>query len=109
MSELTRILLAEDDPHDVELSLVALGEYKLANEVDVVRDGQEALDYLYRRGQFETRSRGDTAVVLLDLKMPKVDGLEVLRTIRGDALLKMTPVVMKFVIHISKQAVLQKT
>jgi CheY-like chemotaxis protein len=94
MRELRRILLAEDDPRDVELTLMALGEHKLANEVDVVRDGQETLDYLYRREQFKDRAAGNPAVVLLDLKMPKVDGLEVLRVIRGDEQLKMIPVVM---------------
>jgi CheY-like chemotaxis protein len=94
MSELKRILLAEDDPRDVELTLVALGEYNLANDVDVVRDGQEALDYLYHRGAFETRGGNNPAAILLDLKMPKVDGLEVLRNIRGEETLKRVPVVM---------------
>jgi CheY-like chemotaxis protein len=94
MSNLKRILLAEDDPRDVELTLVALEEYKLANDVDVVRDGQETLDYLYHRGAFQTRGGNNPAVILLDLKMPKVDGLEVLRSIRGDDTLKMVPVVM---------------
>jgi CheY-like chemotaxis protein len=94
MSEFKRILLAEDDPRDVELTLVALGEYKLANEVDVVHDGQEALDYLRRDGSFQMRGGNNPAVLLLDLKMPKVDGLEVLRTIRNDAALRMIPVVM---------------
>jgi len=94
MRELKRILLAEDDPRDVELTLLALAEHKFANEVDVVRDGQETLDYLYRREQFRERPGNNPAVVLLDLKMPKVDGLEVLRVIRGDEQLKMIPVVM---------------
>jgi CheY-like chemotaxis protein len=94
MSDLKRILLAEDDSRDVELTLLALGEYKLANEVDVVRDGQEALDYVRRQGQFQLRGGRNPAVVLLDLKMPKLDGLEVLRAIRSDDTLRMMPVVM---------------
>jgi CheY-like chemotaxis protein len=94
MSELKKILLAEDDPRDVELTLVALGEYNLANDVDVVRDGQEALDYLYHRGAFQTRGGNNPAAILLDLKMPRVDGLEVLRNMRGEDTLKRVPVVM---------------
>jgi CheY-like chemotaxis protein len=94
MPELKRILLAEDNPKDVELTLAALEEHRLANEVIVVRDGAEALDYLYRRGSFAMRAAGHPAVVLLDLKMPKVDGLEVLRTIKADDTLKTMPVVM---------------
>lgn len=94
MSTFKKILLAEDDPRDVELTLMALEESKLANEVDVVRDGQEALDYLFRRGAFETRTSNNPALILLDLKMPKVDGLEVLRTVRADETVKMTPIVM---------------
>jgi len=88
------ILLAEDNPHDVELILAAMAEHNLANEVVIGRDGVEALDYLYRRGSFSARRQGNPAVVLLDLKMPKVDGLEVLRTIKADASLKPIPVVM---------------
>ena len=72
---LKRILLAEDNPKDVELALEALEENNLANDVVVVRNGAEALDYLYRRGEFSTRPEGNPAVVLLDLKMPKVDGM----------------------------------
>jgi CheY-like chemotaxis protein len=94
MNNLGRLLLVEDDPGDVELTLTALEEYKLANEVMVVRDGQEALDYLYRRGEFSTRSGGNPAVMLLDLKLPKIDGLEVLQTIRSDERLKLIPVVV---------------
>ncbi len=89
-----KILLAEDDPNDVELTLTALGERHLANEVDVVKNGAEALDYLFRRGEFASRTNGDPAVVLLDIKMPKVDGLEVLRQIREDPKLRYLPVVM---------------
>jgi len=94
MAELKRILLAEDNPKDVELTLTALDEHNLANEVVVVNDGAEALDYLYRRGKFAMRADNDPAVVLLDLKMPKVDGLEVLRTIKNDNKLKTIPLVI---------------
>ena len=94
MNELGRILLVEDDPKDIDLTLAALGEYKLANEVIVVRDGAEALDYLHTRGNYRSRARENPAVVLLDLKLPKVDGLEVLREIRSDERLKLIPVVV---------------
>jgi len=94
MNALRRILLVEDSPRDAELALEALEAHHLANEVFHVRDGAEALDYLYRRGQFADRSNGQPAVVLLDLKMPKVDGLEVLRQMKSDPHLKMIPVVV---------------
>ena len=94
MSELARILLVEDDPRDVELTLTALGEYNLANEVVVTRDGEKALDYLYSRGEFSARSHDNPAVMLLDLKLPKIDGLEVLQQIRSDERLKLIPVVV---------------
>lgn len=94
MSELRRILLVEDDPRDVELTLTALAEYNLANEVVVTRDGATALDYLYCRGEFSTRPNDNPAVMLLDLKLPKVDGLEVLQQIRSDERLKLIPVVV---------------
>jgi CheY-like chemotaxis protein len=94
MAELKRILLAEDNPKDVELTLTALEEHHLANEVIVVSDGAEALDYLYRRGKFALRDDTNPAVVLLDLKMPKVDGLEVLRTVKADDRMKKIPVVI---------------
>ena len=94
MSELGRILIVEDDPRDVELTLTALDEYKLANEVVVTRDGKEALDYLYCREQFASRPEESPAVILLDLKLPKVNGLEVLQQIRSDERLKMIPVVV---------------
>lgn len=89
-----RILLVEDDPKDVELTLTALEEYNLANEVVVARDGAEALDYLYCRGNFADRPRDNPAVLLLDLKLPKVDGLEVLQQIKSDDTLRMVPVVV---------------
>jgi|SRR5580692_5871542 CheY-like chemotaxis protein len=94
MNELRSILLAEDNPNDVELTLAAFSEHNLANQVFVVSDGEEALDYLYRRGRFKERVSGNPAVVLLDLKMPKVDGLEVLHAIKQDEKLKNIPVVM---------------
>ena len=88
------ILLADDDPLGVELTLEALADFHLANEIQIVRDGEEALDYLYRRGSFATRAQGNPALILLDLKMPKVDGLEVLRQIRVEQGLRLIPVVM---------------
>jgi CheY-like chemotaxis protein len=94
MNKLGRILMVEDDPKDVELSLTALEEYNLANEVVVTRDGKEALDYLYCREDFNTRSNDNPAVILLDLKLPKIDGLEVLQQIKSDERLKMIPVVV---------------
>ena len=94
MIELRRILLVEDDPRDVDLTLAALAENNLANEVIVARDGQEALDYLRRQGAFKMRAEGHPAIVLLDLKLPKVDGLEVLAQIKGDSHLQSIPVVM---------------
>jgi len=94
VSELKRILLVDDSAHDVELTLAALEQNRLANEVVVARDGEEALDYLYRRGIFKLRSAGHPAVVLLDLKLPKIDGLEVLKQIKSDEELRAVPVVM---------------
>jgi DNA-binding response OmpR family regulator len=94
MNSLKRILLVEDDPKDVELTLTGLGEYNLANEVVVARDGEEALDYLYRRSIHSERPNGNPAVMLLDLKLPKVNGFEVLEQVRADEKLKMIPVVI---------------
>lgn len=94
MIEPKRILVAEDDENDAELILKALERYNIANEVVVVEDGAEALDYLHRRGNYETRAEGNPVLTLLDIKMPKVDGLEVLREIRTDERLKMIPAVI---------------
>jgi CheY-like chemotaxis protein len=94
MNKIGRILMVEDDAKDVELTLTALEEYNLANEVIVTRDGEQALDYLYSRGEYKTRSSGNPAVMLLDLKLPKVDGLEVLKQIKSDGELRMIPVVV---------------
>ena len=105
MSTLGRILIVEDDPNDVELTLTALDEYKLANEVVVTHDGEEALDYLYCRGNFKTRSNDNPAVLLLDLKLPKRDGLEVLRQIKSDEKLKVIPVVVLTSSHEEKDVV----
>jgi CheY-like chemotaxis protein len=91
---LERILLAEDNPEDVELTLSALAEIQLANEVVVAADGAEALDYLRRQGKHALRAAGSPAVVLLDLKMPKMDGLQVLREMKGDPVLRTIPVVI---------------
>jgi CheY-like chemotaxis protein len=105
MSELARILLVEDDPRDVELTLTALGEYNLANEVVITRDGEKALDYLYSRGEFSTRSHDNPAVMLLDLKLPKIDGLEVLQQMKSDERLKLIPVVVLTSSHEEKDMI----
>jgi DNA-binding response OmpR family regulator len=94
MEPLARILLVEDDPKDVELTMTALQDYNLTNEVVVAHDGEEALDYLYRRGKFESRINQNPAVMLLDLKLPKIDGLEVLEKVKSDEKLKVIPVVV---------------
>ncbi|MFQ5752778.1 MAG: response regulator [bacterium] len=94
MNNRKRILLVDDNNNDVELILTVLDDYHLADEVVVVRDGKETLDYLYCRGNFKTRSKGNPVVVLLDLKLPKVNGLEVLRQIKSDDQLKIIPVVI---------------
>jgi CheY-like chemotaxis protein len=91
---LKRILIAEDDPMDVEMTVDALCEHHLANEIQVVRDGAEALDYLFRRDAFATRPPGNPVLLLLDLKMPKVDGTTVLKQIKSDPNLKTLPVVV---------------
>ena len=94
MVKFKRILLAEDNLDDIELTLRVLAEYHLANKVDVVRDGVETLDYLFRRGRFADRPPGNPALLLLDNKMPRVDGLEVVRRVKADERLKTIPVVM---------------
>jgi CheY-like chemotaxis protein len=105
MATLGRILLVEDDPKDVELTLTALEEYNLANEVVVATDGEEALDYLNGRGKFKARSNDNPAVMLLDLKLPKVDGLEVLKQVKSDDKFKMIPVVVLTSSHEEKDMV----
>jgi CheY-like chemotaxis protein len=105
MSILGRILLVEDDPRDVELTLTALQEYNLVNDVFVARDGQEALDYLYCRDQFSGRDGSRPAVMLLDLKLPKINGLEVLQQIRSDQELRLLPVVILTSSHEEKDLV----
>ena len=94
MNTLKRILLVEDNGKDRELALAALGENNLANEVVVARDGVEALDYLYRRGSYSDYPLGNPAVVLLDLKMPRMDGLDVLKHMKSEERFKMIPIVM---------------
>ena len=94
MVEIRTILFAEDNPRDVELTLEALGDHNLANNVIVVKDGVETMEYLRREGKYSQRKTGNPAVLLLDIKMPRMDGIEVLRAIRSDNLLKMLPVVM---------------
>ncbi len=94
MSSVKKILLVEDDPNDVELTISALNENNLGNEVNVARDGEEALDYLFKKGSFASRDTGNPIVILLDIKMPKISGLEVLRIIKNDENLKNIPVVM---------------
>jgi two-component system, response regulator len=89
------LLLVEDDPNDVELTLIALRKHKLANKIHVVRDGEEALDFLFARGAYAQRgSNGPPKVILLDLKLPKVSGLEVLKAIKDDPRTRAVPVVV---------------
>ena len=94
MQALKHILLVEDDPKDIELTLTALGECNLANDVVTVRDGVEALDYLYRRGEFALRAEGNAVVILLDLKMPRLDGVQVVRQLKADEQMRFVPIVV---------------
>ena len=94
MSQLRPILLVEDNPKDIELTLEALEESRIANQIIVVRDGAAALDFLYRRGAFEHRDAPDPVVVVMDIKMPKVSGLDVLAKVRADEGLRHVPIVM---------------
>ncbi len=94
MKELKTILLAEDNPQDVELTLEALRDFHLANQVVVVNDGVEVIEYLNYEGRFQNRKKGNPVVILLDIKMPRMRGIEVLEAIRSNALLKVLPVVM---------------
>ncbi len=94
MTRLRTILLAEDSPHDAEMAIDALRDANLANPIVHVEDGVEALDYLLRRGRFENREEGDPAVLLLDIKMPRLDGLEVLTELRKDSQFDRLPVVI---------------
>jgi CheY-like chemotaxis protein len=94
MKRLKRLLLVEDDPRDIELTLIALGEYNLANEIVIARDGVEALDYLYRRGIFVQRPAGNPVVIMLDLKLPKLDGVQVLRQLKADKKMHLVPIVI---------------
>lgn len=94
METLKRILLVEDDPRDIELTLNALSEYNLANEIEVAHDGVEALDYLYQRDAFISRPAGNPVVILLDLKMPKLDGIKVLKKLKSDQYMRSIPVVI---------------
>lgn len=94
MADLRPILLVEDNPKDLELTLAALEKCQLANEIITLRDGEEALSYLYRRAQYSDRVEGNPAVVLLDLKLPKIDGLEVLEQVKQDSSFRHVPIVM---------------
>ncbi|CCF21456.1 Response regulator rcp1 [Pseudorhizobium banfieldiae] len=94
MPELRPILLVEDSPRDLELTLAALEKCQLANEIVIARDGAEAIDYLFGTGTYEGRPEGDPTVVLLDLKLPKVDGLEVLERVKRNERLRHIPIVM---------------
>jgi CheY-like chemotaxis protein len=94
IAELKRILLAEDNANDVELTVTALRENHVINEVVVVRDGAQALDYLYKRNTYADRPGQNPALVLLDLKMPKVDGIEVLKQVKSDPVMRSIPIVV---------------
>lgn len=93
-TQVKKILIVDDSPKDVELAIAALAEKNLANEVIVAEDGEEALDYLYKRGKFADNENDNLAVILLDIKMPKLDGIEVLRHIRSNPKFRLIPVIM---------------
>jgi CheY-like chemotaxis protein len=93
-AEVKKILIVDDSPKDVELTIAALREKNLANEVVVAEDGVEALDYLYRRGKFAGFDDGNPAVILLDIKMPRMNGIEVLKHVRSDSRFKLIPIIM---------------
>jgi CheY-like chemotaxis protein len=103
-ADINRILIVDDSPKDIELAISALAEKNLANEVVVAEDGEEALDYLYKRGKF-LNEQGNPAVILLDVKMPKMDGIEVLKQIRSDPEFKSIPVIMVTSSHEEKDLV----
>jgi CheY-like chemotaxis protein len=92
--KLKTILLADDNQNDIDLAIMALSEFNLANDIEVVNDGVEVLEYLRSQGRFKGRKSGNPAVILLDLKMPRLDGIEVLKDIKNDPVLKIIPVVM---------------
>ena len=92
--KLKTILLADDNQNDIDLTILALSEFNLANNIEVVNDGVEVLEYLRSQGRFKGREPGNPAVILLDLKMPRMDGIEVLKEIKNDPALKIIPVVM---------------
>jgi CheY-like chemotaxis protein len=94
MAKIKKILLVEDNENDIELTINALQDCRLSNEIFPVRDGAEALDYIYRRNAFQDRDDGLPCVILLDLKMPRVDGIEVLRTLKSDPAIRHVPIVM---------------
>ena len=94
MVKLKTILLVDDNTKDIELTLEAMAENNLTNQVVVVKDGVEALEYLRQKGKYKLRKAGNPCVILLDIKMPRMDGIEVLRRIRSDAVLKRIPVVI---------------
>lgn len=94
MLPVKRILLVEDDPKDIELTLTAMNEHNLANEIEITRDGVDALDYLYCRGTFAQRPTGNPVVILLDLKLPKMDGIQVLKQLKADEQMRSIPVVI---------------